>query len=299
MSESRPVPTPEELSRFLAGNATSREEEEVRRWLAERSEPRIDVEAALSRVKARNSAPAKAFTPRFVALAAAALVIMVAGAIVARREVFPETSLQRTTAVGQRDSLVLDDGTRILLGPSTTVAVQGREVDLTGEAYFDVMHDASKPFTVRALGAVIRDIGTAFAVSGDSGSPLRVVVREGIVEIRHANERVTLNRGDLGVVDSSGRVEARRGGATPEDLAWLDGRLVFRNASLAEVAADLRRWYGVELRVSDSSLLQRHFTGEFTRESADRVLEVVTLALGAAYERRGDTVFVRPAKAVR
>jgi transmembrane sensor len=110
------------------------------------------------------------------------------------------------------------------------------------------------------------------------------------VEIRHASDSITLRPGDIGVV-SGGRVAARRGAATPDDLAWLSGRLVFRDAPITEVGADLRRWYGVELRVSDTALLQRHFTGAFAGDPADRVLEVLALALGARVDRRGDTAF--------
>ena len=297
MSEPLQVPGPQELGRFLAGEASPAEEAEVRRWLAARVDQQVDVEAALASVKARASgevARVKAFTPRFLALAAAAVVLMVVGAIVARRGPTTEP-LRLATTAGQRDSLVLPDGSRIVLGPSTSVVVRDRDVELRGEAYFDVVHSAPRPLTVHALGAVIRDIGTQFAVSGDSGAPLRVVVREGIVEVTHANDSVTLHRGDVAVVDSGGRVEAQRGAATPDDLAWLNGTLAFRNASVAEEAADLRRWYGVQVRVTDSVLLQRHFTGQFAGEPVDRVIEVIALALGARHERRGDTVIVRPA----
>ena len=298
MSEPRPVPGPQELGRFLAGEASPAEEADVRRWLAERVDQHVDVEEALARVKSRASGGttrAKAFPPRFIALAAAAVVVMVVGALVAGRGTPRTEPLRLATMAGQRDSLVLADGSRIVLGPSTSVVVRDRDVDLRGEAYFDVVHSAGRSLTVHALGAVIRDIGTQFVVSGDSGSPLRVLVREGIVEVRHANDSVTLHRGDVAVVDSGGRVEARRGVATEDDLAWLNGTLAFRNAPLAQVASDLRRWYGVQVRVTDTALLRRHFTGEFAGEPIDRVIEVIALALGASHERRGDTVFVRPA----
>jgi transmembrane sensor len=122
---------------------------------------------------------------------------------------------------------------------------------------------------------------------------VRVVVHEGAVALTATNS-ATLNPGDVGVVTEGGVVEASRGAATPDDLAWTRGRLVFRNAPIAELAADLRRWYGVELRVTDTALLRRHFTGSFARESATRVVDVIALALGARVDRRGDTAFIRP-----
>jgi transmembrane sensor len=292
MSESHHSPTPEQLSRFLAGNASPPEEEAVRRWLAERVDGQVDVEGALRRVKRRRESERR-LAPRLVALAAAAAVVMVAGTIVARRGDSPAALTTHRTAVGQRDSIDLADGSRVVLGPGTSLSIRAgeREVELRGEAYFNVVHDPDKPFVVRVAGSTIRDLGTAFTVSGDSAATLRVVVSEGIVEMTHASDSVTLRPGDVGAV-TGGRVAAQRGAATPDDLAWLSGRLVFRDAPLAEVDADLRRWYGVELRVSDTALLRRHFTGAFAGEPADRVLEVLALALGARIERRGDTAFV-------
>jgi transmembrane sensor len=74
------------------------------------------------------------------------------------------------------------------------------------------------------------------------------------------------------------------------------GQLVFREAPLAEVVASLRRWYGIELRVADTSLGSRHLTATFSSEPPDRVLEVIRLVLGADIERRGDTAIVRPTR---
>jgi transmembrane sensor len=81
--------------------------------------------------------------------------------------------------------------------------------------------------------------------------------------------------------------------AAPEDMAWLRRQLVFREAPLPEVAASLHRWYGIELRVPDTSLAARHLTATFSGEPSERVLEVLRLVLGADIERRGDTAIVR------
>lgn len=298
---SEPLPTPEQLSRFLAGASPPAEEETVRRWLADRVERRVDIEAALRGSKGRIAAPPRPFSPRFVAAAAAAVVIMVAGTIIARRPATGPEMVTHATAVGARDTVRLADGSRVILGPASSIVVAGREVQLRGEAFFEVVHDARRPFVVYAGNTTIRDVGTAFGVASDSGAPVRVVVTEGIVEVRHGADSVILNRGDVARVDSSGVIETLRSAATPEDLAWLSGRLVFRNAPVEQVVADLRRWYGVELRVTDSTLLRRHFTGVFAGDPVDRVLEVLALALGADVTRDegGRVVRLSPAATSR
>jgi len=311
----RPRADWDKVARHVAGELSAAESAELRKWLdANPADARaiaaleaatkhlgpstpVDVEAALRRVKTRLR-PAGPWR-MYVALAAAAAVVLVVGRTWLSRT-SPDPAIAPTeyaTSVGARDSVVLADGSRILLGPASRVTVRNREVDLVGEAYFIVTHDAQRPFTVRAGGAVIRDIGTEFSVHSDRSETVRVVVREGSVQLGHPRDSVVLDRGDVGTIESGGRVSVSRGAATDDDLAWTRGRLVFKDASVGELGADLRRWYGVELRVTDSTLLRRHFTGSFLNESPSRVVDVIALALGARADRRGDTVYIRPAAA--
>jgi transmembrane sensor len=282
----------------------------------------LDVEAALLRVKARRSAAdvrslnleRPALHPRFnwrlplSAIAAAAVfVIGVAGFLTLRdrpvQQIAPSPARMIATGVGVIDSLQLPDGTRVILGPrsSLTIAanygVQRREVEVRGDAYFDVVHNPSKPFITRALDAIIQDIGTRFAVRTDAAEGVTVSVSQGSVSLQGVNTSghgIVLRPGDHGSVLPNGQVASRRG--TEEDMAWMRGRLVFREAPFTEVIASLKRWYGIELRVTDESLASRHLTATFSGESPERVLEVIRLVLGADIERRGDTVIVRPTK---
>jgi transmembrane sensor len=316
----------DKLARYLAGESSPSEANEVRRWLEEHpAEAELiaeldratrglvashapDVEAALRTVKARPASAGKAaarfsdYTRRIEMVAGAAAIILVAGVFLLRRNgpaPAPAPEVGYATGIGQRDSVRLDDGSMVILGPLTRIAVRGRDVELRGEAYFRVAHDAARPFTVRAGTAIIRDIGTEFSVHSDGGAgePVRVVVREGAVHVTNQGDSATLRAGDVGVVTEGGAVEARRNAATADDLAWTRGRLLFRDASMGELAADLRRWYGVELRVSDSALARKHFTGSFVTETPDRVLEAIALALGARVQRRADTAYITPAAA--
>jgi transmembrane sensor len=300
----------DKLGRYLAGEASPDEAAAMRRWLEEHpsdaqvvaaldtatkglAPERIDVEAALRRVKTR--ARARSLW-RYVSVAVAATVVLAVGVLVTRRNVERNAATVRHayfTQVGGRDSVALADGSWVVLGPASRLVVRGRDVELTGQAYFSVIHDPARPFTVRAGGAVIRDIGTRFTVHSDSAEAVRVVVNEGAVHLAHASDSVALEQGDVGELEPGGRVQARRGAATDADLAWTRGRLVFQDASMAELVADLRRWYGVEVRVMDTALLRRHFTGTFAGEPLTRVLGVVGLALRARVELQGDTAFIR------
>lgn len=305
------------IGRYLAGETTAEESAEVRRWLDRHPSDAaviqalqeatgsvtparpVDVEAALTRVKARHRAATRSPSLHLWPLAAAAVAILAIG-IFARDRIRTrsEPAVIHQTAAGRLDTVRLGDGSTVVLAPASRLTVRERVAELAGEAYFDVVHDERRPFTVRSEGVVVRDVGTRFTVHGVAGQPVRVVVTEGAVAVTHAADSVTLERGDVAEVRRDG-IATSRGAATADDVAWTTGRLVFRDTPLPRVVADLRRWYGVELHVTDSILLRRHFTGSFVHESADRVVEVIALALGARVQRRGDTTFLAGAAAPR
>ncbi len=283
-----------------------------------------DVETALHRVsvhrndsvRPRTRAPFRAPVPwwRHGALRAAALVgIIAAGTLlwnsVRRRPGQADggplrATLTRSyeTAIGETDSVHLADGSLVVLGPRSRLEVaQGfgdpaREVTLAGEAFFDVRHDDAHAFTVHVGGAIIRDVGTSFSVRSEDGTGIRVAMRSGAVLFSPAgapaDRGVVLHDSDVGVLARDGGVVAQRGAASSDDFAWIAGRLVFREATMGEVRSELRRWYGVELRVADTSLESRHLTMTFTGEPLERVLQNVALALGARVEHRGDTAVI-------
>lgn len=301
------------IARYLAGESSASEAEAVRQWLqahpgdaraiaaldaavaTHAPRPQMDVEAALRKVKTRAARRTPRWAVGIAGLAAAAAIIAVL--------VFPKKTSELGTPVaesrfsttqGVRDTVTLADGTLITLGPSTQLVVSDHDVSLVGEAFFTMAERKSEPYSVLANGATIRDIGTAFGVRAYPNEPLRVIVSSGMVEVSGSGSAmVVLDSGDVGVMAPGGSVARVPDAATPDDVAWMQGRLVFRNASISELRADLQRWYGVELRVTDTALLRRHFTGSFAGEPVGRVADVIALALGARADRQGDTIFIR------
>jgi transmembrane sensor len=303
------------IARYLAGESSASEAEAVRRWLdahpsdakaiaaldaavgTHAPRPMVDVEAALRKVKTRAARHTPSWALGIAGLAAAAAIIAVL--------VFPRSTSDRNTQVaesrfstaqGVRDTVTLGDGTVITLGPSTQLVVSGNDVSLVGEAFFTMSERTTGPYSVLANGATIRDIGTAFGVRAYPDEPLRVVVSSGIVEVSRSGATVVLDSGDVGVMTPGGSVARTADAVTADDVAWMQGRLVFRNATMHELRADLLRWYGVELRVTDTALQRRHFTGSFSNEPVARVADVIALALGARADRQGDTIFIRAAR---
>ena len=324
------VPERERIERYLAEHPGDAEViaalDNAMRILSLRQEAEVDVESALERVASQRDAPATPVVPISAprpaprrtpgtigrpwriasALAAAAVLVFAARAVLQRKGgTYARSSVAapRTyaTGVGERDSLRLPDGGHVILGPASRLTVapgfgeRGREVELHGEAYFDVVHDTTRPFVVRVASATVRDVGTSFAVRED-GARVRVVVTSGSVLLRSVSDSMRqeiLAAGDVGTLERDGHLVASHDVPTASYLSWMRGSLVFRDAPLSEVSSELGRWYGIVLRVEDSTLARRHLTMAFNGDPIDRVLRVISLGLGANVELRGDTAVLR------
>lgn len=194
------------------------------------------------------------------------------------------------TAPGQRAEVLLRDGTRVRLAPASQLRVATdygtgrRDVYLDGEAYFDVTHDARRPFTVFTANASAQDLGTQFSVRSYPGDgAVEVVVREGSVALSGVGP---LEAGDVGRLTAKGRTDVRRGVDADSALGWLDGRLVFHDAPLADVLRDVGRWYDVDVS-AEPALATLPFTGTLAGGSAAAAVELVAATLGLRVEHDG------------
>jgi len=205
---------------------------------------------------------------------------------------------EMTTASGERAHVRLSDGTRVTLAPGSRVEVpQGfgdgtREVRLTGEAYFAVAPDPTRPFVVHAGGAVTRVLGTEFGVRAYPDDPgVRVVVAEGRVSMRAAwspEERTRVLRpGEMGQIqEGEAEVVAHRADVD-RYLGWREGQLIFEGMPLEQVAREIERWYGVPIRIGEPALSSRRVTASFRDQPLDEVIEVIATSLGTEWTRRG------------
>ena len=291
----------------IASDVPARPDLRVERGGASSAAPRTPPRPAVA------DAPARRWRMVGMAVAAGFAAVIAISQFRGRGETLPR---EFQTAVGQRDSLRLPDGSTVVLAPGSRLVLASsfdkgaRDVTLEGAAFFEVVHDSTRPFTVHAGGADIRDIGTAFSVKTGRDGAVSVAVTHGIVSVGSAAGSVAgsatnrepsvapveLHAGDRGVL-LGGQVAVTRGVVTDEDVAWTHGQLAYRDAPIGEVQADLQRWYGVDLQITDSALARRTLTASFKGDSAAQVLRLIALALGAEVVQRGDTVLLQPQSA--
>jgi transmembrane sensor len=285
-----------------------------------------DVRSAWQRLHNRMSGPAlwllsrvprRGTFPIGRAISAAAVIIVVAASslwFLARWRRDANSIHDFATRRSQTAVLELPDGSRVMLGPASSLRFRDRgtlgvetprDVYLEGEAYLEVKHDATRPFRVHTAAGLVEDVGTEFLVSAYPDAPgMRVVVANGMVALYGAPSTarrplLTLAHGDLAELAVNGVATVTHDVNLAPYLAWTRGDLAFDGTRLGDVVPALERWYDVEIRLSDSLLAERRLTATFRRESLAQVLGLLALSLDVRVQRVGRTVLITPSPGSR
>jgi transmembrane sensor len=196
-----------------------------------------------------------------------------------------------TTAMGQSESVDLPDGSRIVMNGGTTLALDRRYPRYarleTGEALFEVRHNAADPFVVESGDVRLVDAGTAFNVLRDGGS-LDVAVSEGVVIVNPKAENVRLPAGRRASIAGTSASILVSDVPVDQVASWRSGRLSFSGTSLAQVAAALERSLGARISVVPS-IAARPFSGVVQIAGRDSAaVTSIAPVLGTRAVRRGD-----------
>ena len=204
----------------------------------------------------------------------------------------PQTQYEAyATSMGQRKSITLYDGTHIELNADTSLLVETdkrrRHVRLaSGEAFFHVAKDPSRPFTVSTPSGSVRVTGTVFDVSTDAKSDIDVTVVEGHVLVHPSQtgttshpEVVALSAGDSLAADAKGVTVRHLSDASVQDaLAWRTGQVVFDGTPLREALARFARYHGRGITASEAAGKLR-LGGRYSLDDLDGFLSNLEEAL--------------------
>ena len=230
------------------------------------------------------------------ALGFAAIIGVVANTYLER----PRPQLIQTPKGGQ-ERLTLSDGSQIELNTDTAVSVDMRERSravelLRGEAFFQIRHDASRPFVVTAGTRRIVDVGTKFLVRLSPES-LNVALVEGKARLEGPNTQraMLLSPGDVAVATAyATKVTRKSSRELSETLAWQHGKIVFHNRRLGDAIAELNRYGGPQLVVADADTAKLAVNGTFLTNNAEEFAGIAHELFGLRVERRnGNLVLSR------
>ncbi len=233
-------------------------------------------------------------------LAAAAILLLAFSAILYKSWLGSPLLQTITTANAEQRTLELPDGSLATLNSGSTLqyskefADASREVTLSGEAFFEVVHDSQRPFLVHTSNAQIKVLGTKFGIWARE-EETRVVVREGRVALRGvepSSATVELTANQMSARRKQEAPAAARTVDASYALGWLEGRIVFDQASLTEVIAELERIYNVRIALANPSLQQNTITGSFNRKPVEAVLASICLTLNLQYRQEGEKFII-------
>lgn len=259
-----------------------------------------------------------------LAVAASVAVIVVSTFFFIRNRSRPELATAErshvfTTALAEKKRVRLPDSSTVLLNAGSTLQVsrdfggQDRSVSLTGEALFDVTHDARLPFIVKVEGYEVKVLGTVFNVKaypGEKKSETSLISGKVEIHMKHTDpgykillpEEKFVFSEDISTVPSSSPSPV----ASPPKIsimplsynrnqvnietAWSQNRLIFENESFEDISKKLERWFDVQIIFEDKIARQYSFTATFEKENIYQVMKALQASYGFTYSINGKEI---------
>ena len=189
--------------------------------------------------------------------------------------------------------LTLSDGSKVWLNAMSELrfpvhfADDERRVQLEGEAYFEIAHDASRPFKVEVGDAEVEVLGTHFNVN--SYREVTATLVEGAIKIANAKETRLLEPGQEARV---GKHITLHTANIEKSLAWKNGDFYFKSDDMQEIMEQLSRWYDISVKFENERPIGR-FNGQIQRSvNLSEVLDMLSYVSGATFEVNGQQVIV-------
>jgi transmembrane sensor len=249
-------------------------------------------EAGRSVIGAQSKIP-----PMLIKTVASAIVLAIIGVAATLFLSIPKAQTY-VTAVGGHDTFVLPDGSRIELNTDTAVRVSDTTHQRTvwldrGEAYFQVSHDAARPFVVFAGDRRITDLGTKFLMRRDQDQ-LHVTVVEGRVKfeansVAMSSPPAVLAAGDAVTATATSVVLTKKPARDlASDLGWLRGVFVFRHTTLADAANEYNRYNQEKIVIVGPGVARLTLSGTLPTNNIEAFIEVARNFFALNVEHRGD-----------
>jgi transmembrane sensor len=265
-------------------------------------EPVYDGESAWDKVDSRlrqskSNNTVRMFT-RLAIAASIAGILFFAGWMLLHKK---EPTMQLADAGTANKTLTLPDGSQVVLRKGATLSYpetfsgNQREVSLTGEAFFDVQHDAAHPFRIQTTRATLEVLGTSFTVNTTNQQDELVVSTGKVLFSNKATngEKHIILPNQYSKLDNKG-FEIKPVN-DPNFLSWKTGKLQFDNTPIDLVAATLSNHYGLFIK-ADSGLMKLPvvptITAKFEQQSIDGVLEEIKLLVNISHRKQNDTIFL-------
>ncbi|MDQ1148898.1 FecR family protein [Sphingobacterium zeae] len=192
--------------------------------------------------------------------------------------------------------LNLEDGTQVWVNANSQLKFpvkfkeNERRVMLEGEAYFEVAHEADRPFVVESRGSEVKVLGTHFNINAYS-SNVRTTLSSGRVQVSHLGNVIVLEPGEY--ANLKGELLSKGKADLDHDLSWHNNQFYFKKETIVEIASTLSKWYDVQVRFKKDVALDKVYNGNFKRDvTLSEVLEMLTYVCDLKFELHGKELIV-------
>lgn len=195
-----------------------------------------------------------------------------------------------TCPAGIRSQAILPDGTKVWLNTESSIkynlpfAQNERNIELNGEAFFEVTKNTESPFIIHSQNTFVKVLGTKFDVkSYPSDEEIAVALEEGSVHFSttdtdEKNLQAILKPNDYLVFKKTDKKMSVLNGNIEKFISWRHNRLILDETPIQQVAALLERWYGIKVEIVDKELLNYKFSTTFENVSISQVLELIEIS---------------------
>jgi ferric-dicitrate binding protein FerR (iron transport regulator) len=210
-----------------------------------------------------------------------------------------------STPIGGQYQIVLADGSKVWLNAAsslrypTSFAGKERIVELQGEGYFEIAHDATKPFRVQVNGTTVEVLGTHFNINAYNDEPqLKTTLLEGKVKIENGGVARFLKPGQQAVVEGEGKLALVNDADVEEAVAWKNGKFIFNGNDIHSVMRQLSRWYTITVQYN-GQISDDEFVGIIPiprSENISAILSLLQKTRTVSFQVNGRNVTVNPYK---
>jgi len=217
--------------------------------------------------------------------------------------------IEMSNPFGMLSTITLPDGSKVILNAGTTITYpnafvsKNREVEINGEAFFEIAHDAEHPFIVKANRINVEVLGTQFNVKAyEEDDGIEVSLSEGKVKVQSEDtkRKVLLSPGEQAYYDKNNHSLTARPVDIVHYTSWRNGIYYFRALPLKEIVKQLERIFNVNICITSSNIEDIILTGDFLRgENLDQILRVITADKRLKYRIEEYAIYIDENKRTR
>ena len=218
--------------------------------------------------------------------------------VAAKQFTTPQNDVLTFKSGNQSIEKILPDGTKVLLSKNSEITypksfkAETREINLSGEGFFEVHHDATHPFIVHTQGTDVRVLGTSFNVRAYDAQ-VQVLVKTGRVQFSKNNKQVILTKGQ------KGEILANIDDIIKSEIAEVENTIldksssfVFNKISLNEVVNILSKQFNKDIKFSDDKIKNCRLTATFEKEKLENIIAVIAETFNLKVDNQGDTIIL-------